>query len=160
MYCAIAMLPLAVKAGSRLNRWKTKPILWRRSLVRSGALMATTSLPPHKPLPAQAFAHPADHIKQRRLPAARRPHDRHGFPRQNLEVHAAQGRYFHFARVIQLPDVLDFEYRLQGLELGLRVSGGIRSYCNCDCHLCLVSPGSLVVRERFDRVFAAGLPRG
>ena len=52
---------------------------------------------------ARRLGQPADHIKERRFAASRRPHDRDRFSRQDFEIHTAQGWYFHFARAVQLP---------------------------------------------------------
>jgi len=48
----------AVRVGSRLKRWKTKPILWRRNLVRAASLKDVKSLPSTRTFPRDACASP------------------------------------------------------------------------------------------------------
>jgi hypothetical protein len=54
----MAILPLAVSVGSKLKRWKTKPILLRRSFVRAASLNSAKSLPSTRTFPREAFANP------------------------------------------------------------------------------------------------------
>src|SRR2546422_9151003 len=54
----MAIFPLAVSVGSKLKRWKTKPILWRRNLVRAESLSSVGAFPSTKTLPREAFARP------------------------------------------------------------------------------------------------------
>src|SRR5579883_276383 len=49
------MLARAVSVGSKLNFWKTKPILWRRTAVNSASVMSAISLPSMRTLPAVGF---------------------------------------------------------------------------------------------------------
>src|SRR5581483_5010752 len=46
-------------------------------------------IPVHEHFPSRSLRQPADHVQQRRLPAARRPHHRYGFARHHFKIHAA-----------------------------------------------------------------------
>ena len=74
------------------------------------------------------LCHAADHVQQRGFAAAGRPHHRHGFSWRHLEIHSAQRGNFHFARVVELPQIFRFEYRFQALLQLLAL-----------CRLCIVA---------------------
>jgi len=69
-------IPFGRKGGEQIERWKTKPILWRRNLVRAESLSSERSFPSTKTLPREACARPPITYSKRRLAAARRPHQR------------------------------------------------------------------------------------
>src|SRR5256885_12013537 len=64
----MAIFPLAVSVGSRLNRWKTKPILWRRNLVRAASLNSVRSFPSTRTFPREACARPPITYSKEDLP--------------------------------------------------------------------------------------------
>src|SRR5258708_10670129 len=73
MCCAMAMLPRASSVGSRLNLWNTKPILCRRSLVRSASFIVTRSLPSTRTCPRDACASPPITYRRDDLPQPEGP---------------------------------------------------------------------------------------
>src|SRR5260370_605563 len=73
MNWAMAMLPLAVSVGSKLKRWKTKPILWRRNLERAASLSSVRALPSTSTLPREACATPPITYNSEDLPQPEGP---------------------------------------------------------------------------------------
>jgi hypothetical protein len=66
-------------------------------------------------LPARGLREAADDIEKRRFSATGRAHNRDGFPGEHIKIDSAKGGNFDFAGVIELPEILGFEYRLQSL---------------------------------------------
>ena len=58
MSWAISMLPMAESVGRRLKRWKMKPILARRILVRSASVSLAKSVPSMRTEPVVAWVRP------------------------------------------------------------------------------------------------------
>ena len=136
----MAMLPLAVSVGNRLNRWNTKPILWRRSLVRAASLIAVRSFPSTSTLPREACANPPMTYSSDDFPQPDGPMTATDSPGLHFEVHPAQRRHLHLARAIELPQVFRLEYRLHAVVPWKNQSFGRCPYCSRDCHPCLVAP--------------------
>ena len=94
----------AVSVGSRLNCWKMKPTLSRRSFVSPASPSPVTwcrrSTPPagHRVQPGQA-------VHQRRLARARRTHDRRVPAALELGGDAPQGDDLRLAAAVHLPHV-------------------------------------------------------
>jgi hypothetical protein len=57
--------------------------------------------------------HAADYVEQRRFAAAGGSHNGYGLAGLHFEIDAAQSGDFHFARTIELPQILRFKYRFQ-----------------------------------------------
>ena len=88
------------------------------SVAHGGQLIAVDQ---HRAL--GSLRHSANYVKKRRFAASGRPHDRDRFTGLYLEIHATQSGDFHFARVIELPQIFRFEYRFQYLFLEIRPFG-------------------------------------
>jgi len=59
----MAMLPLAVKVGKRLKRWKTKPICCGAAWLRLGIAHGGQVVAVNQHLAARGACEAADHIK-------------------------------------------------------------------------------------------------
>ena len=60
-----------------------------------------------------SLRHAADYVEQRRFAAAGGSHNGYGLAGLHFEIDAAQSGDFHFARTIELPQILRFKYRFQ-----------------------------------------------
>ena len=110
------MLPLAVRVGSRLKRWKTEPGALG---VAHGSEFVTVD----EDGTFGSLGHAADYVEQGRFAAAGGSHNCYGLAGLDFEIHATQSGNFHFARPIELPQILCFKYRFQWLFLELRPCG-------------------------------------
>ena len=63
----------------------------------------------HHDFPRGGRRQPADNVKQRRLPRARRADDRKEVALLHVEIHAAQGRHVHLAHAIGLAQIADLD---------------------------------------------------
>src|SRR5271163_774825 len=86
----------------------------------------------HENITARGLREAANDIEKRRFPAAGRAHDRNGFAGEHIKIDSAKSGNFDFAGVIELPEILGFEYRLQSLQLRLRRTVRLRLYSNRD----------------------------
>src|SRR5438034_4937542 len=132
MNWAMAMLPLAVKVGRRLKRWKTKPILWRRSLVRAASLSAVRSLPSTRTLPRVACASPPIRYRSEDLPhpdgpitATDSPGSTSKFTPRRAGTSTLPARYsFHKFSVLRIGSTLFFPWRIE-LSAGFAIVAAI-----------------------------------
>jgi hypothetical protein len=81
--------------SSRLKNWKTKPMCSRRIRARAFSSVPVSDRPGEPDLAAAGLVDAGDEVQQRRLPAARGPHDRDELAAVELEVDAAERTHVH-----------------------------------------------------------------
>ena len=86
------MFSSAVRVGTRLKAWNTKPIRSRRSRVRSLSFSVVRSASPMKTLPRGGRVQAGHAVHEGRLARARRAHDGGEPPHGELHVHGRAAR--------------------------------------------------------------------
>ena len=101
-----ATFSTAGSSGSRWPAWNTNPKSWRRSTLRSPVGHPRQVSPPPRHRPRGRREDAGQHVQQRRLARARRPHDRHALARTHGQGDAPQRRHLAGSeRAVSLDDV-------------------------------------------------------
>lgn len=99
------MFSRAVRVGSRLNAWKMKPILSRRSLVSCLSFREPSSVSPMRTEPEEKVSRPADAVHQRGLAGAGGTHDRGELGLVELDGDPVQGDHLGLALSVDLRQI-------------------------------------------------------
>ena len=89
---------------SRLKNWNTKPTCLRRSTAHADGGQPVDPLPAQPDLAARGGLKAAEHVQQRGLARAGRPHDRHELADADVQVDSADGLDGHAAGLVHLDE--------------------------------------------------------